>query len=139
GRRQAREDDSRARPEALRQLPRRDAGDAIGDLGGEQEGHELADARLRAAREQLRVRELVELAQLRLRVLQPRRHRQALEDGDGGGEMLAGLRLLSDPAVERSEAAMTVADEGTHSEVGGQAPGLSKVLFGGLDVRRVAA
>src|SRR5207245_9064254 len=57
-----------------------------------------------------------------------------LEERGGGGEVLAGLRLLSGPAVERSEAAMTVTDQGAHAEVGGQAPRLAKVPFGGLAV-----
>ncbi len=59
-RREARAADPGARPEALRRLPRRDARGAVNHVGGEQEGQQLADPGLRAAREQLRIRELIE-------------------------------------------------------------------------------
>jgi ABC-type transport system substrate-binding protein len=49
-----------ARPEDVRRLPRRDARDALAHVGGQQEGQRLADARLRTAREQLRICELIQ-------------------------------------------------------------------------------
>jgi hypothetical protein len=66
-----------------------------------------------------------EAARRLFRLLEPESHAHLATQRRGGREMVAGFFALADPSVELAEAEVTACNDRTHSQLAGEAHGLS--------------